>query len=237
MSDPTPTPIVRAFVFPETKAINEKTREIMHLISTPSEDRAGDVVEPAGADLANYLKNPVVLADHDYSIKSIIGRATSMTVEEDGIFARTQFHDEGLGRDAFNLVKNGMAKAWSIGFRPKEYEAIKDEDGKHVKGFRFSKWELLEYSLVAVPMNPDAVHNAVKRGIVQAVNVPALFRYAEIPITEPKPADSAAPSEAKADAPRWDERVRLAALRDLRDALSRHNIGAAMKGCANGARK
>lgn len=160
-----PLPIVRAAVVPEIKAINTEKREIVHVVTSMSTDRAGDVVEPGGADVENFLRNPVVLADHDYSINSIIGRAETLEIGGDSIVARTTFDDGGLGSEAFRLVKNGMARAWSIGFRPVEHESIKDEKGV-TRGFRFKKWELLEYSLVAIPMNPDALNNCIQRGAV-----------------------------------------------------------------------
>jgi HK97 family phage prohead protease len=189
----TPFTFHRSFVTPEVKAVNTDKREVLHLISTVTEDRAGDIVEPSGANVANYMKNPVVLADHNYSIGSIIGRNTSLEVTKEGLWARTQFHKEGLGRDAFNLVKEGFARAWSIGFRPIVFDSRKDEKGKQLRGFHFKEWELLEYSLVAIPMNPDAVMNAVKCGIVSESNVTKLLlETAESVTPEPeKPADAA----------------------------------------------
>lgn len=159
------------------KAVNKAEREVAHVITTRNADRVGDVVDAAGADLANYLRHPVVMADHSYSIDKIIGRAVNLTVTEDGIFARTKYRDTPLGRDAFNLAAEGLG-AWSIGFRPISFKAMKDEKGV-TKGFHFSKWELLEYSQVAIPMNPDAVQNALTRGWVTPENIKTFFRVEE----------------------------------------------------------
>jgi HK97 family phage prohead protease len=168
---------VRAFCATTIKAVNKEQREVAHLITTKNPDRVGDVVEAGGADLANYLRHPVVMANHSYRIEDVIGRAVSLQIDDDGIFARTKYRDTPLGRDAFNLAAEGLG-AWSIGFRPIKFAAMKDEKGI-TKGFRFTKWELLEYSQVAIPMNADAVQNAITRGFVSAENAKTFFRTEE----------------------------------------------------------
>ena len=184
---------IRAFVAQTVKSVDKSARAVTHLITTASLDRAGDVVEPGGADLANFMRNPVVIANHDYTIQNVVGRALSMEITEDGILAKTQFRDTDLAKDAFALAQEGLG-GWSIGFRPIEYDSVKDEKGR-LKGFRFKRWEMLEYSIVAIPMNPDIVNNAVSRGLLHAENVAAFVK--SVP-SDPKPAD-AAPDGANAD--------------------------------------
>ena len=178
---------------PEVKEISAEQQTVRHLISTNSVDRAGDIVEPKGVILDNYRKNPVVLADHGYSIRNIIGNAKDIAISNDGIESTTVFGRAGLGPDAFALVEAGMARAWSIGFRAGDYHDIKSgakakcpkcakrwkeavgaavEAGKnpetdyiYVRGLHFLTWEMLEYSLVAIPMNQDVVSSAIQRGI------------------------------------------------------------------------
>ncbi len=173
------------------KVVNKEAREVAHIITTVNPDRVGDVVEASGADLANYLRHPVVMADHSYSIERIIGRATALTVDEKGIFARTKYRDTPLAKDAFNLAAEGLG-AWSIGFRPIAFKAMKDDKGM-TKGFRFTKWEMLEYSQVAIPMNPEAIQNAISRGLVAQENIKTFFRIDE----SAKPAE---PAPVKANA-------------------------------------
>jgi HK97 family phage prohead protease len=225
---PNPIPFYRLSLTPEIKAVNKTTREVVHLITSAGIDRAGDVVDPAGADVANYLKNPVVMANHDYTIQSIIGRAVSLEIQQDGLWARTKFHDKGLGADAFNLVADGMARAWSIGFRPVEYDSRKDSQGKQIRGFHFRKWELLEYSLVAIPMNPDAVMNAIHRGILHEENIPSLFDGEwQAPVKAEPPAEAARPganAEPTRDASLYEKHIAEALVR-----LKRLNMGLALK--------
>lgn len=193
-----PMNYIRCGVVPELKATNAERREVLHLISTASVDRAGDVVQPAGADVSNFLKNPVVLRNHSYQTEDIIGRAVALEIGDDGIHARTQFRDTDVGRDAFNLATEKLG-GWSIGFRPIEFESIKDDKGKF-KGFEFRRWELLEYSQVPIPMNQDAVNLAVKRGLVHQDNVALFFRVdRQTPPDEKSAPGSATATEADLD--------------------------------------
>ena len=201
----TPFPVERAFCVPELKSLDRDARSIRHTITTNSIDRAGDIVEPKGADLRSFKRNPVVMVDHSHSVRDIIGRAVDVEKTDDGIEATTVFGTAGLGPEAFSLVESGMARAWSIGFRSTDHHSVRhgaknkcatckarwddalaeaekngdDTDGEflHVRGLHFLGWELLEYSLVAIPMNQDVVSNAIREGIVTEKNVASFFRF------------------------------------------------------------
>lgn len=191
MSEAAPT-LVKAFCETSIKAINKDAREILHLITNARVDRVGDIVRPKGADVSDYIKNPVVMANHDYKIENVIGRAVSIEVTDDGIYARTQFRDTPLAKEAFALAAEGLG-GWSIGFQPVEFDSVRDEKGK-ARGFDFKKWKLHEYSLVAIPMNPDIVQGLMQRGLVTEANVRQFFT-----VDEPEPSTEAAP-EPKAEA-------------------------------------
>jgi len=51
---------LRKFVVPQRK-IDTTNREITFTISTSGVDRDGDILDQAGWELGNYIKNPVVL--------------------------------------------------------------------------------------------------------------------------------------------------------------------------------
>lgn len=201
---------VKAFVRPEVKAVNRAEREVMHLITNSSIDRGGDIVEHAGADVGNFLKNPVVLVDHDYRVEKIIGSAASLEITDKGIYARTKFLNTPLAKSAFELAAEGIG-GWSIGFRPVSHEPIKDAKGVF-KGVRFKKWELLEYSMVAIPMNQDVVNNAITRGWVVAEDVPVFFAVEPMPSIEAVQGPKAEAATRSVD-PKWVERIRREQLR------------------------
>jgi len=138
---------------------------ITHYISTVTPDRYGDVVNPGGMDDSNYRKNPVVLFGHSSS--SIpIGRNLALQPDNYGVKALTKFSDTSIGRDLYKLNKEGFLNAWSIGFIPKKTRALKSSEmkGNELSGTGdetynyIEEWELLEYSNVAIPANPDCLN-------------------------------------------------------------------------------
>ncbi|RBP08525.1 HK97 family phage prohead protease [Roseiarcus fermentans] len=126
-------------------------RQIRVVAATASPDRVGDIVEPGGCDLRAYLKNPIVLADHDRT--KAVGAAQAAIVGG-RLEARITFAPAGVSPKAdeyCGLYKAGVMSAVSIGFAPIEIEPLRGG------GTRFRTWELLEISLVAVPANPEAL--------------------------------------------------------------------------------
>lgn len=150
------TMIRKTFPF-QRKTIDAEAGIYEAIISTEEVDRDGDIVRAAGADLTQYLLNPVVLAGHDYrNLDSVVGKALEVTVVSgQGIKARFQFAPADVNPKA-ELVRRLWASefvnATSIGFIPKE--AKPRENGN---GYEFTSWELLEFSVVSVPSNQSAL--------------------------------------------------------------------------------
>lgn len=137
------------------KQLNTDERSITSYVSKISVDRGGDIVEPDGLDDKNYRKNPIVLFNHNYDAP--VGKNLWLKKEKDGVLAKTQFAKTLFADDIFQLVKEGVLSAYSIGFIPKIWEWNEDDET-----LSFKEWELLEYSIVSVPMNPDAVNESLK---------------------------------------------------------------------------
>jgi len=131
------------------------------VISTGSVDRDKDRVFPQGAKVENFLKNPVVLWGHNYQdAASLIGRANSIEVTETGIVADFTLRAAANDSDPQNIVlllwEKEFVRASSIGFMPES--AVQNDFG----GMDFVSWELLEFSLVSVPANQEALRLAAK---------------------------------------------------------------------------
>lgn len=168
-------PRLRRTFATEIKQINVEAREVRHVISNDAIDRVGDMIDPMGWDLRWFRKNPVVLQNHSYAIEDLIGTAKDVEATPEGLFSTTVFDDEiPAGKLAWTLVQKRLARTWSVGFRPikahsvakgaseleceKCIEAAKKQKGREwIRGIHFEKAELLEYSLVAVPMNQTIV--------------------------------------------------------------------------------
>ena len=121
-------------------------------ISTMGADREGDRVKPEGGDFSKYLKNPILVWSHDY--KEIpIGSVTQLeVVPGEGVKASWKWLKDDLFADRIkNAWDQGVVRASSIGFIAHQTEP--NETG----GRDINQWEMLELSLCAIPMNPEAV--------------------------------------------------------------------------------
>ena len=152
-------PSCRKFYVAEMKAL--KNGDIEAYVSTETIDRVGDVVRAKGWQIDNYIKTGApVLFSHDYS-QPPIGKAVDIQVQRKGLWSITRFHEKTqLSRDLAILARGGDMRAWSVGFAALEEPERRTEDGVF-KGYIFNKQELLEYSLVAVPANAEAVSKAI----------------------------------------------------------------------------
>ncbi len=155
----------------EVKKVGERQYEFT--ASTADMDRDGEVIDVSGWDLKNFKKNPVVMFAHDYRTLPI-GRATKIGVKDGKLMDVVEFPPEGTYEFAdivARLVDAGYLKTQSVGFIPKKWEDAEFDDNENDKGKNkprrtYTKQELLEISIVAIPSNPNALMNAVKDGVI-----------------------------------------------------------------------
>ena len=139
------------------------------VISDASVDRVGDVVDVDGWELKNFKKNPVVLFAHRYD-QPAVGQATKVWTEDNKLRARVQFAPTALGQEMQSLYAGRFMRATSVGFMPLEQEERKVSEEEAAKyGFhmptRYKRQELLEFSLVPVPANANALAAAITGGL------------------------------------------------------------------------
>ena len=123
--------------------------------STNDVDRQGDVV-PTGVwekGLENYLKNPIILAYHDHN--QPVGRMIEHKIDSKGLWIKATI-SEAAG-SVYNLVKNGILTAFSIGFRVMDAEYKSDAEVFLIKDL-----ELHEISVVSVPANQNTLFSLSK---------------------------------------------------------------------------
>ena len=130
-------------------------------ISTGALDRQDDRVIPSGARIENYMKNPVVQWGHNYHDPwATIGETVQLTVSDEGLVAEFTLRQPVNDSDPMNVIlalwQQGLIRTASIGFNPTDF---KNNDAG---GYDFTEWELLEWSLVPVPANQEALRLAVK---------------------------------------------------------------------------
>jgi len=123
--------------------------------STNDMDRQGDVV-PTNvweAGMENYLKNPVILAYHDHS--EPVGRMIEHRIDAKGLWVKARI--SAAADDVFNLVKDGILTAFSIGFR-----IVDAEYNSAAEVFVVKELELHEISVVSVPANQNTIFSLSK---------------------------------------------------------------------------
>jgi uncharacterized protein len=142
------------------KSVDEERRIITGVASTPSTDRAGDIVEPMGAQ----FDLPLPFCWQHNHIEPV-GNVTSATPNKDGIPVEIQIAnvaEPGTLKDrldeAWQSIKAKLVRGLSIGFAPLEYSFIDDTGG-----MRFTKWAWLELSAVTIPCNTEATIQTIKR--------------------------------------------------------------------------
>lgn len=158
------------------------SRVLEFIASTETPDRSNDIIDVNGWVLDNYIgaigkgSNPIFAWSHDYSKlpvgktvavnKDVRGKALSIRVKFPTIaeMCSDPAHpsDAALFADTvYNMYKNGMLNAVSVGFRGIKYKTRDDdavlEKPEWMRGIHFLEQELLEVSAVLVPCNQDAL--------------------------------------------------------------------------------
>jgi HK97 family phage major capsid protein/HK97 family phage prohead protease len=148
-----------AYSILNVKAVDEKTRTISGMATTPEVDRQGDIVDPKGAEFAKEIP---LLWQHD-ALQPVgtvrLGKATKDGIPFTATIASVDTPAGLVARldEAWQSVKSGLVRAVSIGFRALEFSFMEDTGG-----LKFSRIEIMELSLVTIPANAGATIAAVK---------------------------------------------------------------------------
>lgn len=137
-------------------------------------DRVGDMIE-LGAFKGASLPLPMLFG-HD--VNDPVGTWDTATEKADGLYLTGQLlvDDVARAREVHALVKSGAVKGISIGFITKK--AISRTGG----GRTIKSLELLEASLVTLPMHPGARVTSAKSA-VEAIALVAALNRANLALT------------------------------------------------------
>jgi hypothetical protein len=118
-------------------------------------DHGGDVVMHGAFDSTLAAQTPVrFLWAHD--THEVIGLPLELKSDDKGLFGRFKISQTQRGRDVHTLLKDGAVDSFSIGYIPTDV-AFDDAGTRLLKSV-----DLLECSVVAMPMNERATVTAVK---------------------------------------------------------------------------
>jgi len=161
---------VRA-VLPECRAnlksVNEAKHTVDFIISTekPVRDSLWDPPASLAADgmvtNTRYDDNPVVCFMHDYVY--VVGRSEKLWTLGKKNLSRVYFdYEDEVGAWLFGKVLRGFIRMASVGFRKLQWYDIGEGEKDKKTGLtgpvrRVTKWELIEWSIVSIGANPDAL--------------------------------------------------------------------------------
>jgi hypothetical protein len=158
----------------EGSPVNWDNRTFSAVISTPFQDRDGDIVpvESFKIDIDVYMSNPILLLSHNH--KSLpIGKCLRVFFEPDGLKGEYQIAKTKLGDEVLQLIDERILRGLSAGFIPHEFD--ENVEKKNIppqllssvrKPIRrlYKRVELVEVSLLAIPSNRHALVSLENKG-------------------------------------------------------------------------
>ena len=135
---------------------DDEVLQIEGFANTTTVDRVGDIIlEEAWTKggLENYLKNPIILAYHNHSRP--IGKMVDYAVNDKGLKITAEIIKSA--GEVYSLIKSGVLKTFSVGFRTKDADYDTDTDLFVIKDL-----ELMEVSVVSIPANADSIFSVKK---------------------------------------------------------------------------
>ena len=194
------------------------------VMSDASVDRMGDVIEQDGWELDNFRKNPIALFGHSSGFP--IGTWTDVGVSKGKLTGRLELMPPVSDRlrEIHAAINAGVLRAVSVGFHPIDMEPLKDSKSG---GYRFTKQELVECSLVSVPANPNALSLAKAIGLSPETQRLIFGEHADDKaqtLRRGSTGEHAAIPHQRTKAMNLSERIQASqiAVNQLRDALSEH---------------
>lgn len=152
----------------EIKSDNEE-RIIKFIGTDETRDRTGEVLTLDGWKIGNYLKNPVFMWAHNYTMPSI-GQTVKLTVDpEKGLIFDVKFptrEEYAFADTVYKLYKGGYLRAVSVGY---SYDRTKNETDAEDGTVYVRDKELYELSAAPVPANPAALQIDMVKAVKDAV--------------------------------------------------------------------
>lgn len=161
----------------------EETRTVEFVISSNSKDRHGTVVNMDNWQLDNYNRNGIVGYQHNVygggiceapDPNNVIGIGKAWK-ENNQLIGQVKFEPKDINPLAdiiFKKVLFGSLKATSVGFKPVgtgSYGEGEEAKGRSNETYYFAGQELLEFSIVNIPSNPDAIKKSLEAQTENAI--------------------------------------------------------------------
>lgn len=153
---------LRAYAERAAETPGKMGEPIRYVASTENVARDGMIITADAWQLENFRKNPVVLFSHDYFSRPPIGKVTNIEVRDNQLMADVVFdQDDPFAVMIEKKVRAGVMNACSVGWDTLSFEP---PNGPNVAP-RVTKADLLDFSVVPVPSDPDGLKARQQRGL------------------------------------------------------------------------
>lgn len=142
--------------FFEVKSVEGDSKEGVYIegfASTTVKDRDGEIIPTGSIKYTDFLKNPILLYQHKHD--EPIGKIEEIEQKENGLWIKAFV--SSTAEKAITLIKEGILKTFSIGFRVLDYDYNEAIDAWILK-----ENDLYEVSVVSIPANQDAIFSMAK---------------------------------------------------------------------------
>lgn len=173
----------KAIITKAPTELNPGERSDVSWISTECVDRQNEIMIAKGMDDSHFAMNPIVTLNHCYGMPPI-GKSLWRKFTKDGamrgIKAKTIYPpmpdawtpgETWPPDQVLALVQAGLLNAKSIGYLPLAAHYATEEEAKKLgcdTNTRIvDEWILLEYSVVSLPANPEAIVDMVAKSAVK----------------------------------------------------------------------
>lgn len=158
----------RQYLAEQLRGVDRDGRTVDIVASDFSLDSYGTRIDPAGWNVDQFKKNPVICMQHDshgWTASSGLPIANAMPetvrVENGRLLMRVRFPAEGTSEVAdqvFALVADGFLRGVSVGFDPESWQDVDEEENGTTRRVRiYRKQRLMEVSFVTIPSNDNAL--------------------------------------------------------------------------------
>ena len=130
--------------------------EVAGYASTWARDLGNDVVHP-GAFKSTLSSGARVRFLYAHDAASVLGRPLELKEDATGLHGVFKISKTRLGHDVHTLLQDGSLDSFSIGFLAKDFDYDEKAGVRNLKAI-----DLLEVSVVSLPMQPQALVTGVK---------------------------------------------------------------------------
>lgn len=160
----------------EGVTIDRDQRIVKGIVTTDSPDLDDEVVVPDGLDMSYFPgRVKAVYLNHNYSDLPV-ATCRRLVKADRGMYCSTFITKRGIGDDLLTAIEEEAVRGFSIGFKVLEATSPSPEEQRRYGAAVdtvIRRAKLLEYSIVSMPANPDALMSLVGKSKIRRASAVA----------------------------------------------------------------